>query len=550
MSHYKFILLIFSMLLPSLAWSQETFFQHQSIPAINSPYHEEAVVFHPSQQKLYFTIKFHPENVGRRKDLGDIWQSQLTESGEWSSPVRVEHGWNDTGKNAVLWVSADGKRVYLRNIYQEKGDPKPGISVSEWSGGQWSKPQALTIPYFTNRSEHLGMSMSQDERIMILAIQSFASKGAEDLYVSFLKADGTWTEPKNMGAVLNTPFEEYSPWLAPDGETLYFSSNGHGGFGSKDVFVSKRLDNTWFNWSEPVNLGSKVNTEGMETFFSISAQKDFAYLISTQNSDGYADVKRIPVKALPEEVAEEVMVKNEIPQPEVRIVLTTPKVVSEKEQEAEEIPIEVQEPNTSQLQGIVMNTETRQAVSATVTIRYRSGNLPSISLQTDSLLGKFQTKISLEERPVISISARGYLPQEEVLDQNSSDGPFLNKNYYLESVEVGKTITLKNVLFERANANLLEESSIELDNVVQMMLDNPEMEIFLSGHTDNQGNSKLNLELSQDRVEAVKNYLVSKGISEERIDGKGFGGTKPIASNKSEQSRQLNRRVEFTIIKN
>ena len=170
------------------------------------------------------------------------------------------------------------------------------------------------------------------------------------------------------------------------------------------------------------------------------------------------------------------------------------------------------------------------------------------AVDTEPETGEYQIEISSDENFLVRVGAKGFMNVEELINLSDYDQNLILKNYYLEPLEVGKVFKLNNVLFHRATADLIDSSYVELDNVYRMMFDNPGVSIELSGHTDNVGNARKNVDLSQERVEVVKQYLVDKGIQSDRITGKGYGGSKPIASNRTEETRRLNRRVEFKII--
>jgi outer membrane protein OmpA-like peptidoglycan-associated protein len=362
---------------------------------------------------------------------------------------------------------------------------------------------------------------------MLHAIETYGTRGAEDIYVSFRKTDGSWTDVKNLGSVINTEYQEKTPFLSADNRTLIFSSNGLGGQGSMDLFMSKRLDDSWKNWSKPVNLGQPINTNGRELFYFVVPGSDEVIFCSTQNSDGYGDIKYF--KLLPEDV----------------IVPVEETILAEDEIMQESII----EKNVVILQGKVFNATNNEPLPASISVLL-NGEEEIASADTEEGSGEFQINIESEENFMIRVGAKGFMNVEESVVSAEYDQNLVLKNYYLEPLEVGKIFKLNNVLFHRATAKLIDSSYVELDVIYRMMEDNPEIMIELSGHTDNVGNARKNVALSQERVDVVKNYLVEKGIDEGRIRGTGYGGAQPIASNKSEETRRLNRRVEFKIIQN
>lgn len=494
---------------------------------VNSPYDEQAPVLSPDQNSLYFTVSKHPQNTGGVKDLGDIWISKRDSAGNWDTPVRGGELLNNREYNAVIGFTHDGRTMYLIGHYLP-GNKRPkskGISVSYFNNGAWTFPQPVDIPYFENRSNTQSACLSYDGNIMMHAIESYNSRGAEDIYVSFRKADDTWTDVKNLGFDINTDFQEKTPYLAADNKTLFFSSNGLNGMGSMDLYMSKRLDDSWTKWSEPVNLGSPVNTRGRELYYFVIAGNDQAIFCSTQNSDGYGDIKYFQI--MPEDVIEPV---------EETIIAMDNQIQETLEDESIIV-----------VKGKIFDAENNDPLQAEVSfISYDEDKASTV--RSDSATGDFQIELSSKSDFMIRVSAKGFMNVEESVQLNEFGQGLILKNYYLEPLNVGKVFKLKNVLFKRATSELIDSSYVELDMVFRMMEENPQINIELSGHTDNVGNARKNVQLSQERVEVVKEYLVDKGIDTERIIGRGYGGTMPVASNKTEETRRLNRRVEFKII--
>ncbi|MDN5203775.1 OmpA family protein [Fulvivirgaceae bacterium BMA10] len=517
--------------------------RHESLgPSINTVYDEISPVLTPDGATLFFTRKNHPQNTAGRRDKGDIWYSMLQTDGTWGAAQNAGSSLNNGHYNAVIGFSPNGKTVFLQNHYDRNGkEPKTqGISASHLINGKWTFPERVSIAYYYNRSKDASMSISPDGKTMLLSIESYDTKGAEDIYVSFLKPDGSWTQPMNLGSTINTPFQEMTPFLADDNLTLFFASNGYNGFGSRDIFISRRLDNTWKKWTKPTNLGTAINTQGVELSYQMP-KGDYAYLVSTQNSEGYGDIQR--VRIIPEEKPDNI----------VDVML------SNKIDSTTNFPLEIPDSNVEldkkdlyvTLKGKVVNAnDVKQPVRAKLEYKLLNGEGGSEEFTTVDSSGAYNASLKAGETYLLTVSAKGYLSTEERIVISSVNSETLQKHYLLTPLDVGTTINLKNVLFKQGTSTLLEDSYFALDKVVEMLQENPALEIELAGHTDNRGSAKLNLELSNQRVEAVKKYLVDKGIETKRILGRGYGGTKPIASNSNEESRKLNRRVEFTIIKN
>ncbi len=238
--------------------------------AINSPYAELKPALAPDGNRLYFSRSEHPNNVFGEADMEDIWYSERDRtSNTWSDPIRMGGILNNEGPNYINNVSMSGDTLILGNQYGKKGKMRAGLSYSVNVRGQWSAPTPIQIENDYNISDHANAFVSLKNGVIIKAIQRIETFGQRDLYVSFWDGEVA-TEPINMGGVINTDLEEASPYLAADNKTLYFASKGHEGYGGYDIFVTRRLDESWTNWTEPENLGPAVNGALDDEFFSIS----------------------------------------------------------------------------------------------------------------------------------------------------------------------------------------------------------------------------------------------------------------------------------------
>ncbi len=505
---------------------------NKSLSNINSPMDEQSPVLSPDGKTLYFTIANHPQNVGGKRDLGDIWQSVLI-GDEWSSPIHAGTVLNNKEYNAVGGFSADGSQMFLLGHYSNDGEVKTqGISVSRNSGTGWSTPENISIPYFLNKNATISGHINAAGNVFVFAGEAYATLGVEDIYVSVKDATGKWSEPKNLGRNINTSFQEWSPWLSEDTRYLYFASNGRQGYGSFDIYYAQRLDDTWTKWSAPINMGAGVNSEGRELFYIPFPKDEFALYTSTLNSDGYGDIKMYKP---PKEALDSLMKKMEVLPPDTVVKLV--EIVREKPITSEEKFVRVW--------GKIIDATSNAPIAANV--NFHSDSDFQVVANSN---GMFSINVPSVDEYSIKVEAPGFLGSFEKLDIRTFEMKELEMNFKLQPVAVGATVNLKSVLFQQSTANLLDESYDELNMVVDFLKSNPSIEIELAGHTDNRGLQVHNMRLSRERVEKVKEYLISKGIDGKRITGKGYGGTKPIADNDAEITRRLNRRVEFTIIKN
>ncbi|HEY8402825.1 MAG TPA: OmpA family protein [Cytophagaceae bacterium] len=475
---------------------------------VNSVYGELTPVITPDGKGLYFTRTYSPENTGGATDYQDIYFSSFV-NGQWSKAVNIGKPVNNQAPNAVCAVSPDGNSLLLMNTYDSKGGASGmGLSISYRTKEGWSVPDKVNVRNYYNKSSFNEYFLSSDNKVLLLALERDDTYGTRDIYVSFLEDNNIWSTPKNIGPVVNTPGTELSPYLAADGVTLYFSSTGHPGYGKNDIFVTRRLDDTWTNWSEPVNVGMPVNSKGMDAYYSVPASGDYAYFISEENAIGKADIFRIK---LPTPVK---------PKPVILIY------------------------------GKVLNSKTKEPIATGITYRDLDTDKESGIARSNPSDGSY--KIALPYDKVYSFFAEKegfYSVRDTITVPPNTVYREIERNIYLTPFQVGEDILLNNVFFVRSKPDLLPSSYPELNKLAKILKENPTLEIELAGHTDNVGNPDLNIELSQQRVETVKNYLVSKGVSAERITGKGYGGARPIADNSKEETRRLNRRVEFKIVK-
>ncbi len=503
----------------------------EALQTINSSYDEHSPVLSPDGKILFFTVCNHPLNIGGKRDPGDIWFSEFKD-GQWTTPQQAGALLNDRAYNAVAGFSANGSQIFLLNHYGPAGTvaSTQGISVSKRVGSGWSRPENLTIPYFQNKSSLQSGSISADGAAFVFSAETYGTKGVEDIYVSVKGSDGQWQQPINLGNQINSKLQELSPSLSPDGRTLYFSTNSKG-TGSFDVYSATRLDDTWTNWSEPVNMGKEINTSGRELFFKDYSSTGFYVFTSTNNSDRYGNIKvYVPAKNFKDSTIIAVI-------PQVVKIDTAIKFNENKYENLGE--------NMIRVHGRLTNSKNGDPVSGKMIFESESGK----TITADAYLGEYTLPLESGNIYSIKIDAPGYVNDLENLDLKSYELKDLEMNFQLQPIEIGTTVTLKNILFVQSKDALLPESYPQLDLVVQFMQENPHVEIELGGHTDNRGSFQQLMSLSQKRVNKVKSYLVSKGIKTKRITGKGYGGSKPIASNESEDTRLLNRRVEFTIKK-
>ncbi len=262
---------------------------------INSGYPERLPIISPDGKTLFFTRKQHPQNIGKENN-DDIWVA-YKKNNTWSKAINIAAPLNDEDHNFVVATNTVGDVLFLANDYNKR---KEGVSTAEKKGRFWSKPNPLQIENHYNDSKYVSYYVNIDGDILLMSVQRREGYGQRDFYVSFKRGGNRWSEPKNMGKTINSVGSENSIFLAADGKTIYFSSNGHPNHGGYDMFMSRRLDDSWTRWSEPKNLGRQINSDLNEFNYTIPASGDYAYFSAGSMQD--SDLFRIP---LPEELQPE-----------------------------------------------------------------------------------------------------------------------------------------------------------------------------------------------------------------------------------------------------
>lgn len=485
---------------------------------VNSEYSEYNPLLSPDGKTLYFSRKNHPENIGGQKDKEDIWYSELDESGKWKLAQNMGSQLNNAYPNFVNTVSTtpDGKSVImiLGNKYVKDGKKSlAGVSISSRVGGKWTKPVNLNITNDYNINDKANYFLTNNRKTLIMSVEREDTKGDRDLYVTFMQDDSVWTEPLNLGSVINTAAEEASPFVAIDDKTLYFSSKGFSGFGGSDIYVSKRLDDTWINWSTPENMGKTINSPLEDLFFNIPANSEFAYYargVTVENTDIFS--VKLPVIQSPEPwvtVAGKLMdAKTDLPM--------GAKIIYERLPDGKDMGLSQSEPKTGEYE-----------------IKLPTGFFYSIRAEAKDYISESQN-VDLRNVPA---------------DVNKKRVDFRLRPIEVVRIEKNALFTLNSIFFDFDKAVLKPESFPELERVVQLLNDKPSASIEVAGHTDNIGTNAYNQKLSERRADAVKKFLTSKDIDASRVTTIGYGETKPLVSNDDEiDGREINRRVEFTIV--
>ncbi len=478
---------------------------------VNSVYPEMGPLVSPDGNTLYFSRYRDPANVGGKDDDEDIWYAEWdAKTKAWGPAKNIGPPLNNKFPNFINSISPDGNTILLGNAYSVDGSMRQGVSMSHRTVTGWGFPQTIQIDDDFNNSEFVAYYLSNSQKYLLMAKEiKKDTYGRLDIYVSTMKEDSTWTKPINLGHQVNSRGTENAPFLAADDRTLYYTSDGLTGYGGSDVYMTRRLDDTWTNWSIPENLGPKVNTSNDESFFTVSASGNKVYFTTESETAGDYDLYSLA------------LVKTLKPTP---VVLVKGKVINSKTNE----PVSDVRIFFENLSG---GKEAGIAVSNPVTGEY------AIVLPSGTSYGYLAEK-------------KGFISVNSNIDLNKlPEYKEMTQDLYITPIEAGQSISINNIFFDFDKAELKKESYYELDRLVKLFKDYPALQVEISGHTDNVGAKVYNDQLAQKRAEAVSKYIKSKlGITEAQVTLKSYGETQPAATNATAKGRQINRRVEFKVV--
>ena len=475
---------------------------------VNSSYAEYGPVISADQNSLFFTSR-RPETSDQKKDdegnyTEDIYMSSKTQAG-WSKALNIGTPVNSESNEATIGISPDGQNILIYK--DDKGDGNIYSTIME--GDLWSVPVKLNGNINSSYWEPSG-SISADASTIYFTSNRPGGFGGRDLYVSKKTENGEWGKAVNMGANINTPFDEDGPFIHPDAVTLTFSSDGHNTMGGFDIFTSLLSDEG--TWSAPVNVGSPINTTDDDIFYTVSPDGRNAYFSSFREG-GKGEKDNYKATFL----------------------------------DRKETPLTLVKGSVSDKGGKIV-----KKVEITVTDN-ATGNVVGV-YNTNSKTGKFLFILTPGKNYNVTYQTPGHLFYSENVEIPKKSNYYeLNRTVALDPISVGSKILLNNIFFDFDKATLRSLSNVELKNLVQLLKSNPTLKVEISGHSDSKGDDAYNQKLSEERAQAVVNRLTESGIDAGRMKAKGYGKTMPVASNKTvdgtdnPEGRQLNRRVELTI---
>jgi len=440
------------------------------------------------------------------------------EEGDWAEARPLEE-LNTPYNEGAHTISADGRLLLFTSCNREDGVGRCDLYFSAFQAGRWSPPQNLGKPVNTSAWESQP-SLSANGRQLYFASDRTGGQGRNDIWVSERNPDGSWGNPRPLSDSINTPGMDQSPFIHPDGQTLYFMSDGHPGMGQTDLYYSRlRPDG---KWGKPINMGYPINTMANEGALVVGLSGEKAYFATDR-----ADIaQRPPEGRIPySNIFEFDLYPKARPRPVTYLLVKV---------------LDAQTGDPLLAQADVLDLEDQDLFASSIT----------------NEKGELLVCLPAGRDYALNVNKKDYLFYSEnfaLADSFSLNRPF-RVEAALEPVgteagEESKPIVLRNVFFETGSAALLPQSRAELDRLVLLLKENPNIRIRINGHTDNVGSEEDNLALSDARAASVLAYLIQAGIADARLESKGYGESEPIATNETVVGRKLNRRTEFVVIK-
>lgn len=446
--------------------------------------------------KLVFTRRVNNYNE-------DFYESDRTDS-SWTKAKALFGNINTNMNEGAQNISQDGQWLIFTGCNFPEGMGSCDLYISYLTAEGWSTPENLGSSINTEFWE-AAPSLSPDKRDLYFASRRPGGYGGNDIYVSHRLQNGRWSTAENLGPVINTIGDESTPFIHADNQSLYFTSNGHSGYGGDDLFVSRKTPDG--KWTIPENLGYPINTIENEGSLIIAADGKTAYYASDRaDSHGGLDIYTFELRS------------------------------------------DIRPARTLWVSGRVFDKKTGKGLPSSVELTDLSSKYLLSKVQTDET-GNYLITLPVGKDYAFNVNRKGYLMFSEnySLSQTGSDSTY-HVDIPLQPLETNATVVLRNIFYDLNKYDLKPESQVELDKLVQLLKDNPALAIQINGHTDNIGKPADNLILSQNRAKAVVSYLTSKGIESKRLSFKGWGDEQPIADNKTEAGRARNRRTELKVV--
>jgi OOP family OmpA-OmpF porin len=497
----------------------------------------------------------------------DIWIAHTTEDGEFAKIEHPDHPVNNALPNSVCSLTPHPDELVIVNEFYTDGSMYKGFSILKRQGDKgWLSPKPIYIYDMNEYGSDVNLNMSADGEVLILSINRKDTYGDNDLYVSFKVSDNKWSAPINLGPQINSPFRETTPYLSSDKQTLYFASNRPGGIGGTDMYVSRRLDKTFKNWSRPQLLESPINSIYDDAQPFLNEATGYLYFASTREGDSniyrVLESKLLQYVDLPEVITMEINRESNEDKGQPEVVESSPPTYIERVQSStvpeadQDLPLKIQPPKETSSSEVytvhcsIIDSKTGRLVEGRIKFGLASAEKQTNTVKTTRGEVSFNIKASslvkvYPEVPGYIVTEKFIHPGKEMEKGNTEQSLV----FFIDPIEENAQISLKPIYFERGKPIVLEESTSELDRLSAILQKHANIHIVIGGHTDHVGKPDELIQLSQERADAIKDYLLKRGIADSRIKTRGYGPTRPVSKGDDEASRSRNRRVEVIIDK-
>ena len=468
--------------------------------SINSKDQEYSPAFAIDEKTIYITKRMG--NLSDNRPNEDLYFAELNDE-SWDKVKDIGPPINTIENEGAFSISSDGNYIFFTSCSRNGGKGQCDIWLTSKKNNRWDEPKNLQSPINTKYWESQP-SISSDGRMLYFSSDRPGGYGGTDIWVSEFSNSG-WSAPKNLGPTVNTSKDEQFPFIHSDNRTLYFSSNGHPGLGKSDLYLTRK--DVKLNWEIPINMGFPINSRGQDWNLVVARDGKTAYFSSDQlKGFGGLDIYTF------------------------------------------QLPEKLQAEKVSYLRGYVRDAITKQPLSANVELSPINGE-PTTLTYAKPGTGMFLVPLKTNMKFALTIDKDGYLFYTEFYNMPAiqRDQP-IELFIDLEKIELGNSVVLKNIFFDTDKSDIKDESKQELEKLIDFLSENNSIRIEISGHTDNVGDSKHNMVLSENRAKSVCDFLTNNGIEKSRLTYKGFGDTQPIKQNNTDENRAKNRRTEFKII--
>lgn len=506
-----------------------------NVEELNSAYSDHSPVISTDESIMLFTSTREGSVGGVINMFDEEYDEDIYISYKngkrWSAPVNVGEPLNTRSEDATVGLSADGQNLLIYNGQRGAGD----LQVSSMKGDEWSYPEWLNKE-INSKEKETSASFANNDRMLYFISERPGGMGGKDIWVSERDRKGRWSTPRNLGNIINTPYDEEGVFIHPDGRTIYFSSKGHRTMGGFDIFKSELHDDGI--WSEPENLGVPINTPDDDLSFVLSASGRNGYLASKRAGGiGRHDIYMVTFLG-----PEKPMVLSN----EDNLLASFSQTITDN---AMEKTVELKTIRLTVVKGVITDAISGNPVEAEIEVVDNEKDELIFSNISNSKTGKFLVSLPSGKNYGLAVKAEGYLFHSENFNiPGATAYQEIEKEIKLNNIKKDVTIVLRNVFFETGKAILRVESYPELNRLANVLKEVPTLRIEVSGHTDNTGSAATNNRLSKERAKAVVDYLLAQEIAAERLTYEGFGFSQPIADNATADGRQQNRRVEFKVI--